>query len=70
MVGGAIRTSNHTAELAKKHCGTAHGVTQVMKDQVLMNLAVGEFKPASLQSRLEPLHIHVRATLPLTLLVS
>ena len=52
QIGWAIRTSNHTAELVKKHRRTVHGATEVMKDQVLMNLAVAQLKPASLQSRL------------------
>ena len=29
------------AEFSKKHCGMAHGATEMMKDQVLMNLTVG-----------------------------
>ena len=39
-IGRAIGTSNHTAELTKKHHGTVHGLPEVMKDQVLMNPAV------------------------------
>ena len=51
-VSGVIRTSNHTAELSEKYCGMVHGATEVMKDQVLMDPAVGQLEPASLQSGL------------------
>ena len=40
-IGWAIRTSDHTAELAKKHRRMVHGATQMVKDQVLMDPAVG-----------------------------
>ena len=56
-ISWAIRTSNHMAELVKKYCGTAHGATEMMKDQVLMNPAVAQLKHTSLQSGLESLHI-------------
>ena len=51
-IGWVIQTSNHTAELAKKYCGTVHGATEMMKDQVLMNPAVGQLEAASLQRAL------------------
>ena len=39
-IGQAIRTSNHMAKLSEKHHRTVHGATEVMKDQVLMDLPV------------------------------
>ena len=56
-IGWAIRISNHTADLVKKDCGTVHGATKVMKDQVLMDPVVGQLEPASLQHALKLLHV-------------
>ena len=56
-ISRVIRTSSHMAKLAKKHRGTAHGASEVVKDQVLMNSGVAQLEDASLQHCLKSRHV-------------